>query len=273
MAHYDDLDPCDYFSMLSVDRLLAIGWLAKGFEYRRDDPGEAVYAKLKGLLKDPWQPGRFMGWQSCELCRYDGFHSVNNLFVPGQGVTYVAPEGIVHYIAAHDYCPPREFCDAVLSCPNMGSDRYFDRLRSCGWESYFEALSENVERRRTQLMRIEALQLSGDLLISRIEEYRGNDGRLPTRLSELGEVVEEGGRWQYEILGETTAEFLQRIGNALGFCRPPRQTYRLTFIPKLQADAELAWSSEGSRKWVWRGGGTSVWRQTPSSSLSGDIKL
>jgi hypothetical protein len=52
------------------------------------------------------------------------------------------------------------------------------------------------------------MQLSGYLPISWIEEYRGNDGQLPTSLSDLGEVDRDGGEWQYEVLGETAAEFL-----------------------------------------------------------------
>ena len=68
------------------------------------------------------------------------------------------------------------------------------------------------------------MQLSGNLPISWIEEYRGNDGQLPTSLSDLGEVDRDGGEWQYEVLGETTAEFLQRVGNALEFCGLSRQT-------------------------------------------------
>src|SRR5262249_59163292 len=102
-----------------------------------------------------------MGWHSCEFCGDNDGNRLYNLFIPGQGVTYVAPQGIVHYISAHDYCPPREFCDAVLSCPDMGSASYFERLSSCGWEEYLEALAKHAERRRTRDSRNEALQMSG----------------------------------------------------------------------------------------------------------------
>jgi hypothetical protein len=263
MAHYDDLASCDYFSMLSVDRLLAVGWLEKGFEYSRGDPGEAFRAKLTNLLREPWQPVLFMGWQSCDLCPHDGFHSHKNLFIPGPGVTYVAPEGILHYVIAHDYCPPREFCDAVLSCPQMGSDQYLQSLRSCGWGEFLDALSAHFERERTRAARLEALQREGDLLISRIKQYRGSGGPLPRTLADVGEVPHDGGKWHYEVLGETAVEFLQRLGNALGLCGLPQQSYRLTFIPAKQGDTELTWNSENPGKWAWREGESSFWRWIP----------
>jgi hypothetical protein len=262
MAHFNDLDPCGYFSMLSVDRLLAVGWLEKGFDYRTGNLDESVHSKLKTLLIEPWQPVRFMGPHTCDLCLNDGFRSAKNVFVPGQGVTYAAPQGILHYIEVHDYCPPGEFCDAVLSCPQMGSNQYLDCLRSCGWGNVLDDLAVHAERERTRPLRLAALQRDGDLLISRIEQYRGNNGPLPRTLSDLGEVPQEGGKWHYEVLGETTVEFFQRVGKALGLCGLPRQTYRLTFIPIEQGDAEVSWSSEGHRKWIWREGNTSIWRWT-----------
>lgn len=33
----------------------------------------------------------------------------------GDGVAYAAPELIAHYVEAHDYQPPADFTEAVLS--------------------------------------------------------------------------------------------------------------------------------------------------------------
>jgi hypothetical protein len=33
----------------------------------------------------------------------------------GDGVAYAAPELIAHYVEAHDYQPPADFVDVVLS--------------------------------------------------------------------------------------------------------------------------------------------------------------
>ena len=41
----------------------------------------------------------------------------NNLFVPGEGLIYVAPSMIAHYIDAHAYDPPAVFWEAVMKCP------------------------------------------------------------------------------------------------------------------------------------------------------------
>jgi hypothetical protein len=51
-----------------------------------------------------------------------------NLFVPGRKSVIVAPVLIEHYIDAHGYMPPAEFCEAVLECPPMGTDEYFAAL-------------------------------------------------------------------------------------------------------------------------------------------------
>jgi hypothetical protein len=73
-----------------------------------------------------WQPFYFRGSHSCELCgRSRGTH---NLFVPGAGFVYVAPEMIVHYVDAHSYMPPESFLQALRSCPEMGSDAYLAAL-------------------------------------------------------------------------------------------------------------------------------------------------
>jgi hypothetical protein len=53
----------------------------------------------------------------------------NNLFIPGDGLLYVAPSTIIHYIDSHDYLPPIEFIDAVLRCPRMRSMEYLKAIR------------------------------------------------------------------------------------------------------------------------------------------------
>jgi hypothetical protein len=38
------------------------------------------------------------------------------------------PSLAAHYILAHGYAPPQEFCDAVLRCPPMRSPAYFQAI-------------------------------------------------------------------------------------------------------------------------------------------------
>ena len=47
-----------------------------------------------------------------------------NLFVPGEGLIYVAPSMVAHYIDAHAYEPPAVFWEAVMKCPEMRSEAY-----------------------------------------------------------------------------------------------------------------------------------------------------
>ena len=165
----EDLQPCTYFPFVPA-KLVAVGWLERGKAYSRvglpqrpaapkrrrwffqrtrsvtSKPGNGgsdaraahqrlggVYEQLSLMLERPWQPGAFGGFHECDLCRFKSEAcGTVNLFIPGNGVIYVCPELIVHYINAHEYVPPDEFCRAVDDCPPIGSDEYFDALRSCG---------------------------------------------------------------------------------------------------------------------------------------------
>jgi hypothetical protein len=56
------------------------------------------------------------GFHGCEFCRWIKAKGNGEIHVVGSdGITYVAPALIVHYMASHKYLPPKEFIDAVLS--------------------------------------------------------------------------------------------------------------------------------------------------------------
>ncbi|MFZ3217848.1 MAG: hypothetical protein WA192_17440 [Candidatus Acidiferrales bacterium] len=40
----------------------------------------------------------------------------------------MAPSMILHYIDVHDYEPPEVFWEAVMNCPEMGSEAYRQAL-------------------------------------------------------------------------------------------------------------------------------------------------
>jgi hypothetical protein len=137
MAWYADLAPCDYFGPAIAPRLLAVGWLEPGHPFSTGDVAEEVFDRLCVLLRDPWNVIASSGGHTCGFCRFTGGvgtasyrgsgvrgYSTQVVFVPGEGVVYVAPESITHCIDAHGYCPPEEFCHAVLACPAMGSMAY-----------------------------------------------------------------------------------------------------------------------------------------------------
>jgi hypothetical protein len=125
---FEDQSPCDYFGDQFVNCLSAVGWLERTRPFRTGVVDPDVYAKLNVLLSDPWQPVVSCGFHVCDLCLYEGPRGTNNLFVPASNVALVCPELIGHYMNAHGYLPPDEFCAAVLTCPPMRSMPYMKAL-------------------------------------------------------------------------------------------------------------------------------------------------
>lgn len=124
----EDLSP-----FAGSDRLVAVGWLERGRQYAVGEVPPAVYKKLAVLLVEPWQPAVTAGVHRCEICLYDPEKAgTKNLFVPGDQRVYVAPELILHYMNAHRYRPPEEFCAAVTNCPSMGTPEYRRALLAAG---------------------------------------------------------------------------------------------------------------------------------------------
>lgn len=150
MAYYKDLSSCDYFEMVYKGPLTAIGWLEPEHDYARREVDLDFFTKLCQLLQCPWNPDTFLGFQGCGFCRFSGGAetllrlpcgtyripgwSRLNLFIPGDGVVYVSPEMIAHYIDAHEYKPPQQFVDAVMDCPPMKSPEYHLALQASGWD-------------------------------------------------------------------------------------------------------------------------------------------
>ncbi len=124
MAWYKDLSPIDYFGSEASAHLRAVGWLDKDQAFPIGDTDRDTFERLRELLKDPWEPCVSVGWHECELCQFEGETGVSNLFVPGNGVIYVAPALITHYINSHKYLPPSEFIDAIMRCPDIRSMDY-----------------------------------------------------------------------------------------------------------------------------------------------------
>jgi hypothetical protein len=133
MAWYADLSPCDYFGDENSTHLRAVGWLERGQPFITGPIDPLVFIQIADLLKDPWQPFQFRGLHRCDLCLYQAeLLGTRNLFIPSNGVVYVCPELITHYMNAHGYRPPDEFCRAVLACPPMRSMAYYKALMDNG---------------------------------------------------------------------------------------------------------------------------------------------
>jgi hypothetical protein len=138
--HYDDLTPLTYFGEELADKLVAVGWLTHGHAHARGEVAEPVMRRLAELMRRPWAPSYFMGLEECTFCEHEFGVARDagglNLFVPGDGFLYVMPELAKHYIQAHGYAPPAEFCDALLRCPPMGTPEYFRAFAECAPPEY-----------------------------------------------------------------------------------------------------------------------------------------
>jgi len=151
---FEDLAECTYFPFKDTSRLLSVGWLERGKPFNIGEIDQEVFERLCELTQNPWSPVGCAGVHHCELCRFTqdsvGFYlkkegNINtiryevsaaskgvSLFVPGTGVLYVSPTSITHYIDAHGYCPPAEFCESVLRCPPMRSMAYLKAILANG---------------------------------------------------------------------------------------------------------------------------------------------
>jgi hypothetical protein len=141
LAYFPDLSPCTYFGHDPEGKLLSVGWLEGNQPFATGEADQPFLDALARIVSDLWKVFFFRGWYSCgfshrgagfrptEIGRRVGPHcltgriGVYNLFIPGRGCVYAAPELILHYIDVHGYAPPKVFQRAVLACPEVRSER------------------------------------------------------------------------------------------------------------------------------------------------------
>jgi hypothetical protein len=132
-----------------------VGFLRRGESFDAGDVDENVFERLCELTQNPWQPWACAGIHHCDLCRFTGnsvgtyykrrpggivgpgypvsaASSTVDLWVPGDGFLWVCPTNVTHYIDAHSFCPPSEFCEAVLRCPPLRSMDYLKAVLANG---------------------------------------------------------------------------------------------------------------------------------------------
>jgi hypothetical protein len=140
MAWFEDGAACTYFGSDLSSCLRAVGWLAKRKPFTTGPMDRPAYDKLeelrKGFLQARWRWllfNHFLGYHECDLCsESNAAEGIKNLFIPGPGFIFVAPELILHYIKAHAYQPPFEFSQAVLACPPVPSAAYLEAVSANG---------------------------------------------------------------------------------------------------------------------------------------------
>jgi hypothetical protein len=158
MAWYADLEPYPFHGE-RTSKLLAVGWLESKYPFPRSRQTRAVIDQFAECV---WTQGShfpfgYLGFHHCSFCGdqseeywkrerdgrwayvgngettniYSGIRTTvgaTNLFVPGKTTVYIAPSLMLHYMDAHDYAPPKEFIDALMQCPPIGSEAYYRAL-------------------------------------------------------------------------------------------------------------------------------------------------
>jgi hypothetical protein len=172
-VHFEDSTLCHYHAG-PLDAaswrapLLAIGWLEHPHDFVRGTAPVGLVRQLEGLViaAGKAHPHRnFRGLHQCSICEARGSGTKGlpsshiNMLIPGPGVIYAAPAGIVHHIEAHSYLPPSEFIEAVERCPDYGSPAFYEAVRAsnCGEPPPLESGEQSIlETRRSLLEAIKA---------------------------------------------------------------------------------------------------------------------
>ncbi len=110
------------------DHIRAVGWLSAQQPFSQGEvPAEfririREFADRWGDSTDALGWSVLMGPHCCEFC--SRFMASGNFGVPHDGLLFVVPEMLPHYVEAHDYRPPDEFIAAVLESPLPGTPEY-----------------------------------------------------------------------------------------------------------------------------------------------------
>jgi hypothetical protein len=122
MAFFADLTPHTYSPTRGLE-VLNVGWLDEGQPFPVGPTCQAFRDALLELCRHPIILHR--GVHVCWFCRGRRQDLAGNgqirLLSP-TGIWYAAPTLVHHYVTAHEYCPPADFVEAVLSPAGIGTD-------------------------------------------------------------------------------------------------------------------------------------------------------
>jgi hypothetical protein len=131
---FPDLTPYEYGYEMRRTNVLNVGWLGRGHEFAVGAVPKAFARALRRLIKRP--ENLYRGYHRCEFCPEPPLVvSPNGLRMrapPGEsegngeirvagpnGIVYVAPVLVAHYVEVHKYRPPEEFIKAVMSADGL----------------------------------------------------------------------------------------------------------------------------------------------------------
>jgi hypothetical protein len=142
--HFEDLTPFIYSGSEPSASFLNVGWLGDGHSFPVADPQPGLVSVLRTLVANP--VNLYRGQHQCEFCPSpppekrngmlwstapDEILGNGEIHVSDQdGITYVAPVLIRHYVEVHQYSPPTVFVDACLaSAEGLMPNKSLERTR------------------------------------------------------------------------------------------------------------------------------------------------
>jgi hypothetical protein len=140
MSYFPDLSPYSYTDGVPADvggsfEMVNVGWLDSAHAF---PIGKVSIQFANALISSAFQRTNLTrGYHECEFCDQESpiriskpggtQHSVlgmSEIAVEGpDGVIYMAPTLIVHYVNAHHYRPPIDFQRAVIRTAGKGKER------------------------------------------------------------------------------------------------------------------------------------------------------
>jgi hypothetical protein len=133
---FADLTPYEYGREEPRSNVLNVGWLSREHSFPTGGVSDAFINVLRRLVASP--VNLYRGYHICEFCPEpseflgptglrmidppkDTMGNGEIRVVGSNGLVYVAPALVAHYVEAHNYSPPAEFIRAVLSIDDIAS--------------------------------------------------------------------------------------------------------------------------------------------------------
>jgi len=155
MSYFEDLTTYEYSGKPNTS-VLNVGWLGEGHPFDAAETADAFRTALKELCDTRWM-NKCRGHHVCEFCPGTSwgdpyFHEMGNGEIrvrSASGTWYVAPRLVFHYVAEHNYCPPKDFIDAVMNPIQIGSDEQLvseAASRKRMWEAQPPITEQEIDR-------------------------------------------------------------------------------------------------------------------------------
>ncbi len=112
----------------NIPKRFEVGWLHPDEPFRQGAAPAGFVARLKEFsnrarfCSEAFNWGAYGGYHTCEFCQQA--HATGSLGVLFEGKLYHAPTMIIHYVEHHQYVPPDEFIEAVMSGPLPGTPEF-----------------------------------------------------------------------------------------------------------------------------------------------------